>query len=203
MAADEPVHHVGEPSELPQQRDSRVHVPHHDVVLGIGERPGLLQDRVRHRQLADVVEEAADGEVAESLGRQPELVADLCRAECDPARVLLRVRVLLGELDEERADVRPEKRLGLGDEVGAAEVSEQRPRARDSAAQIVRDGEAHGRDPDDLEDVAEPPAEVPVVEEKSCRESATASHAMPTATRRSAPRCVSRYVRSARQKSTA
>ena len=66
------------------------------------------------------MEEAADREVAETLGREPELVADLCRAQRDPARVLLGVRVLLGELDEERADVRSEERLGLGDEVGAA-----------------------------------------------------------------------------------
>ncbi len=102
-------------------------------------------------------------------GAEPELVADLRRAQRDPARVLLRVRVLLGELDEERADVRAEERLLLGDEVGALEIAEQRPRARDSAAQVVRDGEAHGGDPDDLEAVTEPPAEIPEVEEKSCR----------------------------------
>ena len=125
MAADEPVHRVGEASELAQQRDSRVHVPHHDVELGIGERPGLLQDRVRHRELADVVQETPDREVAKTLGREPELVADLRRTQCNAARVLFGVRVLLRELDEERADVRSEKRLGLGDEIGAAEVSEQ------------------------------------------------------------------------------
>ena len=125
MAADEPVHRVGEASELAQQRDSRVHMAHHDVKLGIGERAGLLEDRVRHRELADVVEQTADREVAEPLGREPELVADLRRTKCDPARVLLGVRVLLRELDEECANVRPEKRLGLGDEIRAAEVSEQ------------------------------------------------------------------------------
>ena len=147
-----------------------MHVLHHDVELGVGERPRLLQDRVGHGELADVVQETADREVAETLGREPELVADLCRAKRDPARVLLGVRVLLGELDEERADVRSEKGLGLGDEVRAAEISEQGARARDSAPQVVGDGEAHGRDPDDLEDVTEPPAEVPEGEEKSCRE---------------------------------
>ncbi len=117
------------------------------------------------------MQEAAEREVAEALGREAELVADLRRAERDPARVLLRVRVLLGERDEERADVRAEERLGLGDEVGAREVSEQRPRARDPAAKVERDGEADRCDPDDLEGVTEPPAEIPVVEQKRGRKS--------------------------------
>ncbi len=169
VAADEPVHHLGEPSELAEQRGARVDVAHHDVELRARQRTRLLEDRVRHRQLPDVVEEAADREVAESLGRQSQLVADLRSAQCDPARVLLRVRVLLGELDEERTDVRPEEHLGVGHEVGALEISEQWPRASDPAAQVVRDGEAHRGDPDDLEAVTEPPAEIPVVEEKGCR----------------------------------
>ena len=92
--------------------------------------PGFFRIASGTAQLADVVQEPADREVAEPLGREPELVSDLCGTQRDPARVLLRVRVLLGELDEKGADVRAEERLGLRHEVGALEISEQRPRAR-------------------------------------------------------------------------
>ncbi len=53
-------------------------------------------------------------------GGEPELVPHLHRAQRDPARVLLRVRVLLCQVDEERSDVGAEERLLFGDEIGAA-----------------------------------------------------------------------------------
>ena len=65
------------------------------------------------------MQEAADRKVAQSLGRETELVTHLHRSERDAARVLFRVRVLLRQIDEERAYVGAEKRLLLGDEVGA------------------------------------------------------------------------------------
>jgi len=51
------------------------------------------------------MEEPADREVAQPPGREAELVSDLRRPERDATRVLLGVRVLLGEFDQERADV--------------------------------------------------------------------------------------------------
>ena len=154
------------------------------------------------RELADVVQEPADREVAQSFGREPELVADLYRAESDAARVLLRVLVLLREFDEERAHVRPEERFLLGDEVGAPQVAEQRARARDSATEVEGDGNPDGRDPDDLESVPEPPAEVLKVEEKRRRQRAREPDDA-DGDDEVAGRLVRRNVRSARQKSSA
>src|SRR5262245_6499647 len=65
--------------------------------------------------------------IARPAGREAELVTDLRRPQRDAARVLLRVGVLVGELDEERADVGAEERLRLGNEIRAAEVTEERP----------------------------------------------------------------------------
>ena len=142
----------------------------HDRELVVRQRTGLLEDLVRHTQLADVMEQAAEREVAQSLGREPELVADLDRSEGDAAGVLFRVRVLLGQGDEQSANVRAQERLLLRDEVGALQVAEQRAGAGGAAPEVERDGEADGRDADDLEAVAEPPAEIGEVEEQSSRE---------------------------------
>jgi hypothetical protein len=160
MASDEPVNGRREAAELMQERDSRRDMLSDNGELVLRERSGLAQDLVGHAQLADVVEQAPEREIAQAFRRQPELVADLDGAESDTARVLLRVRVLLGEGDEQRADVRAEERLLFGDEIGALEVTEQRARPRRAAAEIEGDGESHGGDSDDLEAVAKPPTEL-------------------------------------------
>ena len=124
MASDELVNGRREAAELVQERDSRGDVSADDGELVLGERAGLPQDLVGHAQLADVVEQATEGEIAQALRRQPELVADLHGPKSDAPGVLLRIRVLLGESDEQRADVRAEEGLLLGDEVGSLEVAE-------------------------------------------------------------------------------
>ncbi len=76
-----------------------------EVELRLGERAGTLENRVGDAQLADVVQEPADGEIAKALRRETELLADLHRAQGDAARVLFRVLVLLDQVDEKRAHV--------------------------------------------------------------------------------------------------
>ena len=111
------------------------------------------------------MEEAADREVAQALGRETELVTHLHRTERNPPRVLFRVLVFLGERCEQRAHLRPEKRLHLDHEVGSPEIAEQRTRSCRAVPQVERDGNPHERDADHLEDVPEPPAELPVAEQ--------------------------------------
>ena len=73
--------------------------------------------------------------------------------------MLLRGGVLLGEAHHQGAHARAEVRLFGDDDLAGAKVARERPRAA-AAAQVVRGGRADERDPDDLEQVAEPPAEV-------------------------------------------
>jgi hypothetical protein len=61
---------------------------------------------------------------------------------------------------------RAEEGFLLGDEIGAFQVTEQRARASRAAPEIERDREPDGRDPDDFERMAEPPAEIGVVEQQ-------------------------------------
>jgi len=137
-----------------------------DLELALRQRPRLLQDLVGNAQLADVVEETAHGEAAQPLRCETELVAHLHRAQGHPARVLLRVRVLLRERDQESAHMRSQERLLFRDEIRPGQVAQERTRASRAPAQIEGDRDADGRDPDDLEGVPEPPAEVPVAEQE-------------------------------------
>ena len=130
-----------------------------DRELVVVERPGLLQDRVRDRELADVVQQTADREAAQARGREAELLADLDRERGDAAGVLLGRRVLLGEAHHERAHAGAEERLLGGDDLAGAEVPDERARLA-AAAQVVGDGTADERDAEQFEDVAEPPAEI-------------------------------------------
>jgi hypothetical protein len=66
--------------------------------------------------------------------------------------------------------MRAEERLLLRDEIGALQVAEQRARASRAAPQVDGHGEADGCDPDDLEGVTQPPAELAVVEQERSRE---------------------------------
>ena len=121
-----------------------------DGVLRVVERPGLLEDRVGDGELADVVEQAADREVAEVALREAEALADLHRPERDPARVLLGVGVAPAELDRERADVRAEEALLGVHELGRVEVAGERPRL-DAACEVERDRDADDEDAVELE----------------------------------------------------
>ncbi len=126
MAADEPMHRLREASQLVQERRACLDVVPHRLELGFGERVGLLQDPVGDGELPDVVEQTAERELSLPLGSEAEFVGDLDGTQRDSPCVLLGVRILVGELDEERSDVRPEKCLLLCDEVSPAQVTEER-----------------------------------------------------------------------------
>ena len=169
--------------------------------LVVVERARLAEDLQRHRQLADVVQQAADGEVAAQRGGQLELLADAGGEQRDAARVLGGGRVPLGQPDQQRAHARAEEGLRGGDQLGRRQVAHER--ARRAAAREVEHGrDADQRDPAELHRVA-------AVEGRRCRTdsswaySDTPSHAQPAATSRSAGRRVSACVRTARCTSTA
>ena len=100
--------------------------------------------------------------VRSRLAGEPELLADLHRAQRDAARVPLRVRVLVGEAHSQRAHVRAEEDVLRGDEIRAAQVAGKRPRLR-GAREVDRDGDADEQDPVELDLVPDPPAELRVV----------------------------------------
>jgi len=112
-----------------------VGVPLDHGELVVLERPGLLQDRVRHRELADVVQQPADRELTQTGGRQPELLADLDGAQRDPARVLVGRRVLLVQAREQAAQERE-----APDDVGDQRVGAGQARDRVAAGAGLRHG---------------------------------------------------------------
>ena len=132
-----------------------------DLELVVVERAGLLQDRVRDRELADVVQQAADRQVAEPSPREPELLTDLDGEGGDATRVLLGRAVLLGEPHHEsRARGRrgtPPRPTTTSD---GTEISDKRPRRLAAAAQVVGNGCSDEADPEQLEEVTDPPAEI-------------------------------------------
>ena len=94
MVEHEPADRLVEAAELVQELAAALGVLLDDVVLVVVERARLLQDRLRDRELADVVQEPADREAAQARGGEAELLADLDRERRDAARVLLRRGVL-------------------------------------------------------------------------------------------------------------
>ena len=72
VVAHEAAHGLREAADLLDQLRAPLGMALDDRVLVVVERPGLLQDRVGHRELADVVDEPADGEGAEPARREPE-----------------------------------------------------------------------------------------------------------------------------------
>ena len=100
------------------------------------------------------MQEPAEREPAQPPPRQPERLADLHGEHRDAARVALGGDVLLRQAHEQRAYAGAEERLLLGDELGRAEVADQRAR-RDAAAQVQRRGQAERDHAGQLEHVAE------------------------------------------------
>jgi hypothetical protein len=155
-------------AEIAKHAVARLGVALDDHELLVRQRARLLEDRVGDRELADVVHESAGGERAHAAGRETELLADLDRAERYAARVLLRVLVLLREADREGANVGAEERLLGRDQVGAADVADERPRLR-GTPEVEGDGRSDDDDSDELEAVPEPPAELEVAEQECGR----------------------------------
>jgi len=105
------------------------------------------------------VEQAADRKAAQAVGREAQLLADLdCKCR-DATRVLLRRGVLRAEPNHERPHAGAEERLLCCNELGRPQVTDQRARAA-PAAKVVHERGADDEDAEQLEDVAEPPAEV-------------------------------------------
>ena len=109
------------------------------------------------------MQQAAEGELAQPWRRQAELLSHLDRAQRDATRVLLGRDVLGRERHQQRAHVRAEEGLLVAHELDRAEVARERPRLGAATAEVDRHGDRDARDPDQLEPVREPPAEVRVV----------------------------------------
>ena len=159
MIEDETADRLVEAAELVQQLAAALRVQLHLGVLAVVQRGGLLQDRLGNGQLADVVEQAADREAAQAVGREAQLLADLdCKCR-DATCVLLRRGVLRAEPNHECPHAGAEERLFRRHELRRAQVTDQRARAA-SAAKVVHERGADDEDAEQLEDVAEQPAEV-------------------------------------------
>jgi hypothetical protein len=169
MVVDEGEHGLGEPAELVEQVPATLRVRLDLGELGLAQRPRLAEDVVGDRELAHVVQQAADGQPAQPRARQAQLLAHLDGAQRDAADVLFRIAVLRRERDHQRAHLRAEVRLFRGDEVGAAEVAHERMGGL-PAGEVDRDGDGHEQDADHLEAVAEPPAQVPPPQQERSRE---------------------------------
>ncbi len=159
VVAHEIAHLVAEAAELVEQPVAALGVLLDDRVLGVVQRPGLLEDRVRNGELPDVVDEAADRQRAEPAGREPELLADLDGTQRDATRVALGVGVLLGERHRQGANLGAEEDVLGRNEVGTAEVTGQRTRLC-RVRQVDRDADADDEDPVELDLVPDPPAEL-------------------------------------------
>ena len=140
-------------TELAQELDAAAGVQLDHGELLVVERRGLLEDALWHGQLADVVEQAADRQRAETTGCQSELLADLNRPQRHTARVLLGRLVLVREQLRQRVHARTEERLLFGDEVTGAEVADERARLR-GPEEVDRDGCTDDDDAEQLEQVA-------------------------------------------------
>ena len=121
VVADEPPHGRRE-AEPAEERVAPDRVLLDERVFLVVQRSGLLQHLVRDGQLADVVEKAAGGELAQPRRREPELLPNLHCQVSDASGVAFGVRVLLRQEADEPTDLRAEEGLLGGDELGAAKV---------------------------------------------------------------------------------
>jgi hypothetical protein len=68
--------------------------------LRLGQAPRLAEDLVGNRELADVMQQATEGELTQAALPQAELLADLNRERRDPTRVALGRRILLAQANQ-------------------------------------------------------------------------------------------------------
>ena len=118
VLADQAVDRGREAAELAQQAHARLGMALDLGVLLVGERAGLAEDVAGDGELADVVQQAADREVAQRRGREAERLADLHGQQRDAARVALGRAVVGAEADHQRAHPRAEVRLLGRDDLG-------------------------------------------------------------------------------------
>ena len=126
VVGDEPADRLGEAAELLQQLAAVARVALDRGELLVGQLAGLVEDLQRDGELADVVQQAADGEVPARGGGELELLADLGGEQGDAAGVLLGRDVAALEPDHQGAHARAEVGLLAGDQLGGGEVADQR-----------------------------------------------------------------------------
>ena len=148
---------LGREAQLLQQRGAPAGVAADDGELLVGERRRLLQDRVGHPQLADVVEDPAEGEAAQAGGGEVELLAHLHGQQGDAAGVTLGRGVLLLQAAQQRVHPAAEEGLLLRHQVHGAQVAAERA-GRDRGPRVQRHRAAHQEDPEQLRAVAHPEA---------------------------------------------
>src|SRR5256885_10082322 len=95
MAVHEFVDGRPEAAELAQQLDAAPGVELDRSELLVVEPLRLLENAFGHRELADVVEQPADRQVAETSGRKAQFLADLDGTQRDATSVFLRRLVLV------------------------------------------------------------------------------------------------------------
>ena len=87
-------HGLAQPAEVRHDVRAVYGVASHDRKLVVVERAGLRQDAVRHRDLADVVKQAAEAHRIDPVRRQTELLGDRDRDALHARGVPRRVGIL-------------------------------------------------------------------------------------------------------------
>jgi len=124
VVAHEPEHLGREAAEAADQLLSVLGVAADDRVLARVERAGLVEDRVRDRELADVVEKAGDRDGAQNRRRKSECLSDLDCAPGHAPGVPGGVGVLLGKASRQRKRLAGEECL-RGNEIRVGRIPGQ------------------------------------------------------------------------------
>ena len=159
VVGDEAAHGLGEAAELLEQAPAVARVALDRGELLVGQRARLLQDLERHGELADVVQQAADGEVAARGRGELELLADLRGEQRDAAGVLLGGVVALAQLRTIRARTRGPR--NASSEATSSVAVRSPTSGREAPARLMSSaaGIATSSDAADLEQVADVEAE--------------------------------------------
>src|SRR5439155_4003372 len=156
---DQALHALVEAAELAQQLIPAFRMELDQRVLVFLERGGLPEDRVGNGKLADVVEQAADRQASQTVRRQAELLADLDREGRNPARVLLGRGVLLPQTHHQGAHAGAEESFFGRDDLCRSKVAGEGTGSA-APAKVVGSRRADKGDPENLEEMPEPPAQV-------------------------------------------
>jgi hypothetical protein len=158
-------HTFREPAKLAKEPAPVLRMALNKRVFLFVQGPWLLQNLVRHGELADVVQEAAGRERSKPSGWETEFLADLHGSKRHAAGVLLCVLIFLSQAKRERADVRAQEALLRRDEHASPKVADERT-GLDTAVQVEGNCAADESDPRDLEAMSNPPTELTEVEQE-------------------------------------
>jgi hypothetical protein len=125
---------VGEPGDLRQDLRATDGVPTDDCALAAVERSGEVEDRGRHRELADVVEDRDELELEHLVRGQLQLVTDRAAVDREAVGVLGRPDVVVAQrvdqLGDRLLDRLASVRLRRGSDGGAPQERGELWRAR-------------------------------------------------------------------------